>query len=70
GDVTFDFEPTGGIDDSQYMPTRRGTDERLENITRPNPTQRLAAKKARRVRGDDVDADWDDDTAADEADEA
>jgi GTPase len=70
GDVTFDFEPTGGIDDSQYTPTRRGTDERLENVTRPNPTQRLAAKKARRVRDDDLDADWADETAVDEADRA
>ncbi|MDT4972743.1 MAG: hypothetical protein QOG22_2886, partial [Pseudonocardiales bacterium] len=43
---------------------------RLENITRPNPTQRLAAKKARRVRDDDLDADWADETAADEADRA
>ncbi|MDT4976049.1 MAG: GTPase, partial [Pseudonocardiales bacterium] len=70
GDVTFDFEPTGGIDDSQYTPTRRGTDERLENVTRPNPTQRLAAKKARRVRDDDMDADWADESAVDEADRA
>ena len=70
GDVTFDFEPTGGIDDSQYTPTRRGSDERFENVTRPNPTQRLAAKKARRVREDDIDADWADETVTDEADEA
>ncbi|MGI8761284.1 MAG: GTPase ObgE [Jatrophihabitantaceae bacterium] len=52
GEVTFDFEPTGGVDESQYVPTRRGTDARLENVTRPNPAQRLAAKKARRTRGD------------------
>jgi GTPase len=65
GGVTFDFEPSGGVDDSEYVPTRRGTDERLENVTRPNPTQRLAAKKARRVRSDDIDADWADEQSAD-----
>jgi GTPase len=60
GEVTFDFEPTAGIDESVYTPTRRGSDERLENITRPNPAQRLAAKKARRSRPDDLEADWSD----------
>jgi len=49
--VTFDFEPTGGA----YVPTRRGSDERLEVNTRPAPAERLAAKKARRVRADDED---------------
>jgi GTP-binding protein len=61
GDVTFDFEPTAGMDD--YVPTRRGTDERFDLSTRPNPTERLAAKKARRRRAaGDTDGDWDDDT--------
>ncbi len=55
GDVTFDFEPTGGIDDddSAYLPTRRGEDERLFTSTRLSPAERLAAKKARRRRGDE-----------------
>jgi GTPase len=69
GGVTFDFEPTGGVDEAQYTPTRRGFDERLENVTRPNPSQRLAAKKARRVRDDDLDADWSDVAAPDPAEE-
>jgi GTP-binding protein len=51
GDVTFDFEPSGGIDD--YTPTRRGTDERLSTDTRPRAEERLAAKKARRSSEDD-----------------
>ncbi|HLY33926.1 MAG TPA: GTPase ObgE [Jatrophihabitantaceae bacterium] len=49
--VTFDFEPTAG----EYAPTRRGSDERLEASTRTGPAERLAAKKARRVRADDDD---------------
>jgi GTP-binding protein len=48
GDYVFDFEPTAGMADEEYQPTRRGTDERLENVTRPNADDRLAAKKARR----------------------
>jgi GTPase len=47
GPVTFDFEPTGGVGD--YLPTRRGTDERLEAHTRTRAEERLAAKRARRV---------------------
>jgi GTP-binding protein len=54
GEVTFDFEPSGGIDD--YTPTRRGTDERLATDTRPRADERLAAKKARRSHEDDEDA--------------
>jgi GTP-binding protein len=60
GDVTFDFAPSAGIDDD-YVPTRRGTDERLLSITRPNPAERLAAKKARRAHEDDLGVDWADD---------
>ncbi|MDP9092596.1 MAG: GTPase ObgE [Actinomycetota bacterium] len=56
GAVTFDFEPSAGIDDS-YIPTRRGTDERFENSTRPRADQRLAAKKARRTH-DQYDGEW------------
>jgi GTP-binding protein len=50
GDVTFDFEPSAGID---YLPTRRGTDERLDSVTRVTPAQRLAAKKARRAANEE-----------------
>ncbi len=56
GGVTFDFEPTGGIVADDYLPTRRGTDERLEDHSRPRAHQRLAAKKARRASDDDEDA--------------
>ena len=60
-DVTFDFEPSAGFDE-QYVPTRRGTDERLSTSTRPTPSERLAAKKARRMRAeDDTVGDWTDD---------
>ncbi|MGH8962944.1 MAG: GTPase ObgE [Jatrophihabitantaceae bacterium] len=49
GDVTFDFAPSAGIDD-QYVPTRRGQDERLDTSTpRTRAEERLAAKKARRA---------------------
>jgi GTPase len=62
GEVTFDFEPTGGID--EYVPSRRGSDERLDVSTRPKPAERLAGKKARRRRDDDdADGDWADDDA-------
>jgi GTP-binding protein len=49
GDVTFDWEPTGGIDESEYLPTRRGEDERLAESTRTRAEERLAAKRARRA---------------------
>ncbi len=55
GDVTFDFEPVVGVADGDYLPTRRGSDERLESPTRVGALERLAAKKARRVR-DESDA--------------
>ncbi|MEO6703062.1 MAG: GTPase ObgE [Jatrophihabitantaceae bacterium] len=48
GDYVFDFEPTAGMADDAYQPTRRGTDDRLDQLTRPRADQRLAAKKARR----------------------
>jgi GTP-binding protein len=51
GGVTFDFEPSSGID-PDYVPARRGADERLDPVTRPNADQRLAAKKARRPSAD------------------
>jgi GTP-binding protein len=55
GDVTFDFEPSAGVDEERYQPTRRGADVRLE--TRPHRTsaaERLAAERARHGHvGDD-----------------
>jgi GTP-binding protein len=50
GDVTFDFEPTGGAD---YQPTRRGADGRLDAPTRTRAAERLAAKRARRAQDED-----------------
>ncbi|SDJ06108.1 GTP-binding protein [Frankineae bacterium MT45] len=73
GLVTFDFEPTLGMADSEYSPTRRGTDERLATDTRPRAEDRLASKKARRQRDDDVFyGEWDDEGLPiyDEADAA
>ena len=62
GDVSFDFEPTLGMADEEYHATRRGSDDRLENVTRPDADDRLAAKRARRAgrrgeRGPDWEAD-------------
>jgi GTP-binding protein len=54
GDYVFDFEPTGGMADEAYQPTRRGADDRLAQVSRPNADQRLAAKRARRVREDEA----------------
>jgi GTP-binding protein len=51
GDVTFDFEPSGGVD---YVPSRRGWDERLDTSHRTRAEERLAAKKARRTHEDDA----------------
>ena len=50
GSMTFDFEPTAGLGD--YLPTRRGFDDRLNPSGRTAPAERLAAKKARRVRAE------------------
>jgi len=55
GDVTFDFEPTGGVLAEEYAPTRRGFDERLDTSNRTRAQQRLAAKKARRASEDEDD---------------
>ncbi len=57
GGVTFDFEPTAGMADDDYVPTRRGFDVRLEHDPRPGADERLAAKKARRSRDGYVDDD-------------
>ena len=59
GEVTFDFEPTAGVDESQFRPSRRGTDERLDLSTRPAADERLAAKKSRREH-EEFDGEWDD----------
>jgi GTP-binding protein len=59
GEVTFDWEPTGGIDESEYLPTRRGEDERLLTSTRSRASERLAAKRARRSPA--TDDDWTED---------
>jgi GTP-binding protein len=48
GGVTFDFEPSGGIDEPEFQSTRRGHDSRLTPDPRPRADDRLAAKKARR----------------------
>jgi GTP-binding protein len=55
GDVTFDFEPSGGIEEEAYLPTRRGFDERLDTSGRTRAAERRAAKKARRAHGEDED---------------
>jgi GTP-binding protein len=58
GPVTFDFEPTAGLDE-EYTPTRRGADDRLYEDSRARSSQRLAAKKSRRVRDEgDTAGDW------------
>jgi GTP-binding protein len=48
GDVTFDFEPAG----SEYVASRRGSDERLDTSARTRAGDRLAAKRARRHNGE------------------
>jgi GTP-binding protein len=59
GEVTFDFEPTGGVD-IDYEPSRRGSDERFESSNRARAYERLAAKRARKLPdADDDDADED-----------
>ena len=58
GDREFDWQPT--ISD-EYIPTARGVDVRLEEAdTRASAAERLAARKARRVRaeGDTAGDDW------------
>ncbi|HKC29058.1 MAG TPA: GTPase ObgE, partial [Jatrophihabitans sp.] len=56
GDVTFDFEPTGGVQvEEEFLPTRRGFDGRLDTSTRTRAHERLAAKRARKRPGEDED---------------
>jgi GTP-binding protein len=50
GDREFDWAPNAG----EFVSGPRGTDSRLEELdNRPSAVQRLAARKARRVRSDD-----------------
>ncbi|KIR60560.1 GTPase ObgE [Micromonospora haikouensis] len=69
GEREFDWQPTlyAGVD---FVPGNRGTDVRLEEkSSRPSAAERLAARKARRVRpADELGADVTDDepTAADD----
>jgi GTP-binding protein len=56
GDVTFDWEPSGGVD-PDYQPTRRGEDIRLETgAKRSSAADRLAAKRQRHRHPGDPDA--------------
>ena len=55
GEVTFDFEPAGAAADN-YVPTRRGFDERLDPVTRTRAVERLEAKRSRRRGAEDADA--------------
>jgi GTP-binding protein len=57
GDVTFDFESTPGEVADEFVPGRRGADERLDRSPRHGAADRLAAKKGRRVSGSDDQAD-------------
>jgi GTP-binding protein len=69
GDVTFDFEPTKERD---YVPTRRGYDERLDMSTRARAPHRLEAKRGRRTplaEGEVEISDSDDDIEGTEDDE-
>jgi GTP-binding protein len=74
GDVTFDWEPTLPAGTLSVEETAglggRGTDLRLEDNTRLNADERLAAKKARRLPYELADADgWIDAALIDDAPE-
>jgi GTP-binding protein len=63
GEVTFDFAPSAGIDED-YLPTRRGEDERLDTSPRRRRADdRLAAKRSRRVHAE-YEGEWTDDPDA------
>ncbi len=47
GAMTFDFEPSSGMAEG-YVPSRRGSDERLSRSARVSAEDRLAARRARR----------------------
>ncbi|WP_431907229.1 GTPase ObgE [Micromonospora carbonacea] len=69
GEREFDWQPTlyAGVD---FVPGNRGTDVRLEEkSSRPSAAERLAARKARRVRpADELGADVSDDEPTADAD--
>ncbi|MEU4400811.1 GTPase ObgE [Micromonospora orduensis] len=71
GEREFDWQPTlfAGV---EFVPGNRGTDIRLEEKSnRASAAERLAARKARRVRSaDEVGADSSDDEAIDDEDDA
>jgi GTP-binding protein len=67
GDIQFDWQPTGGMADEEYIATRRGSDVRLETNTRASPAERLAAKKSRR-KHQEVDGEWSDEDDFGDAD--
>ncbi|MFF5057149.1 GTPase ObgE [Micromonospora sp. NPDC000663] len=71
GEREFDWQPTlfAGV---EFVPGNRGTDIRLEEKSnRASAAERLAARKARRVRSaDEVGADSSDDEAIDDGDDA
>jgi GTPase len=70
GEVTFDFEPPGS-DDEEFVPSRRGFDDRLDPSTRPRATDRLGAKRGRRTPITDDLGEWADETdRAGDVDEA
>jgi GTP-binding protein len=55
GDVTFDFEPSAGVDVDEFLPTRRGTDIRVDpGPHRTSAAERLAAKRARHQHTDEA----------------
>ncbi|WP_158840856.1 GTPase ObgE [Saccharothrix deserti] len=65
GDLVFDWEPTTPAGIAMTM-TGRGTDPRLEAHNRVGASERLAAKKARRIPGTYDEFDADDEFKADD----
>jgi GTPase len=56
-DVTFDFQPASEVADAaEFVPGRRGSDERLARSTRTAAAERLAAKRARRAHAAEAEA--------------
>jgi GTP-binding protein len=52
GGVSFDFQPAGAVAED-YLPTRRGYDERLDSSARIRAAERLEAKRSRRRSDED-----------------
>ncbi|MGH3658354.1 MAG: GTPase ObgE [Micromonosporaceae bacterium] len=59
GDIEFEWQPTLYAGE-EFVPGNRGTDYRLDSTTRTGAAERLEARKARRRRTDDHDAESDD----------